>query len=88
MNGLLISIIDFMVNFINSHIPSYDFESGTYNKISDGITSVVHFLTDVNFIIPLGDIATIIILTIAIRLFKFTLFAGNWLIRRVCDLLP
>lgn len=88
MTSFLISIINFAVNFINSHIPSYDFESSTYNNVSDGITSVVHFLTDVNFIVPLADVAVIMSLTIGIRLFKFTLFAGNWLVRRVCDLLP
>ena len=88
MTTLFTGLIDFFINFCNTHIPAYDFESQTYNQISDSVLAVVSFLTDVNFIVPLGDIATIILLTIAIRLFKFTTFAGNWLIRRICDLLP
>lgn len=88
MTSLLTGLIDFVINFCNTHIPSYDFESQTYNQISDGILSVVSFLTDVNFIVPLGDIATIILLTIGLKLFKFSLFAGNWVVRRICDLLP
>lgn len=88
MTSLLTALIDFMINFIGQTIPSYDFEAETYNKISGGITSVVSFLTDVNFIVPLGDIATIILLSLALHLFKFGLFCGNWVVRRVCDLIP
>lgn len=88
MTSLLTGLIDFLINFIGDTIPSYNFESETYNSITGSITSVVSFLTDVNFIIPLGDIATIIILTIGLKLFKFGLFCGNWLVRRVCDILP
>lgn len=88
MTVFLGSLIDFMINFVNAHMPSYDFESGTYIKISSALDFVVNFLADVNFIVPLGDISVIIILTLGIRVFKFTLFAGNWIIRRVCDILP
>lgn len=88
MTSLFTGLIDFLINFCNSHIPAYDFEAQTYNQITDSILAVVSFLTDVNFIIPLGDIATIILATVAIKLFKFSLFAGNWIVRRVCDILP
>lgn len=88
MTSLLTSLIDYLVNFVGNHIPSYDFEAETYNNISGAVTSVVSFLSDVNFIVPLGDIATIILLSLGMHLFKFGLFCGNWLVRRVCDILP
>lgn len=88
MTNLLAGLIDFLINFIGDVIPAYNFELETYNNISGSITSVVSFLTDVNFIIPLGDIATIIILSLGLKLFKFGLFCGNWIVRRVCDVLP
>lgn len=80
--------IDFMINLINSIMPSYDFESGTYTQISSAVDFIVNFLADVNFIVPLGDIATIIILSLGLRVFKFSLFIGNWIVRRVCDIIP
>lgn len=88
MTTFLTGLIDFMVNLIGTHIPEYDFTAETYNQFSDSIVAVVNFLTDVNFIVPLGDIATIILLTVALKLFKFSLFVGNWLIRRVADFIP
>lgn len=88
MTQLLSGLIDLVVNLCAEYIPSYDFTSGTYDRISDGITSVVSFLVDVNCFVPLGDIATIILLTVAVRLFKFTLFMGNWIVRRIFDIIP
>lgn len=88
MTSLITGLIDFLINFVGQTIPAYDFESETYNTISDSILAVVSFLTDVNFIIPLGDIATIIVLSLGLHLFKFGLFCGNWIVRRVCDILP
>lgn len=88
MTSFLTGLIDFVINFCASHIPEYDFSSETYMTISDSIVAVTNFLVDVNFIIPLGDIATVILLTIGLRLFKFSLFMGNWLIRRICDIIP
>ena len=88
MTNFLVTIINLVIEFCGNVIPAYDFESETYNRISDSISAVVSFLTDVNFIIPLADIVTIALLVFGLRLFKFALFAGNWIVRRICDLLP
>ena len=88
MTDLVVAVIDFLINFFNTHIPAYDLDVETYNKISNGITSVIEFITDANFIIPLSDIVTIIMLTLGIRLFKFSLFAGNWIVNKITDIIP
>lgn len=87
MTDLIVSILEFLTEFFSEHIQAYNFESETYNSITGGITSVVEFLTDVNFIIPLSDIVTIIMLTLGLRLFKFSVFGGNWLFRRLVDII-
>ena len=88
MTDLLVSFIDFIINLFNRIIPSYDFSSETYTKISDSLPIVVDFLADVNFIIPLGDIVLIMVISCGFKLFKFSLFVGNWLVKRVFDLIP
>lgn len=88
MTNLITSFIDMIIDLCNMVIPSFDFDSSTYTLIGGSILTVTKFLTQVNFIVPLGDIVQIIVLTLGLKLFKFTLFAGNWLVRRVCDLIP
>ena len=88
MTDLLVGFIDFIINFFGKVIPSYDFSADTYAKISDSLPIVVDFLADVNFIIPLGDIVLIIVISCGFKLFKFSLFVGNWLVKRVFDLIP
>lgn len=88
MTGFLVSLIDFAINFCSNHLPAFDLESSTYNSVSAAIPVVVEFLSQVNFIVPLGDIVVIIMVSIGFRLFKFSLFVGNWIVRRVFDVIP
>lgn len=88
MTDLITAFIDLIIELFNRAVPSFDFDSNTYSLIDSSILTVTKFLTQVNFIVPLGDIIQIIVLTLGLKLFKFTLFAGNWIVRRVCDLIP
>ncbi len=88
MTDFIIGLIDFAINFCSTRIPSFDLESSTYSSVTDAIPVVVNFLSQVNFIVPLGDIVTIIFASLGLRLFKFTLFIGNWVVRRIFDVIP
>lgn len=88
MTGMIVDLIDFLINLCSTHLPEYHFSADTTNQISSSITTVAKFLTDVNFILPLGDIITGMVLAVGLRIFKFTLFAGNWIIRRIFDVIP
>ena len=88
MTDFIVDVIEYLIQLLHDTIPTFDLDTATYSNISNSIVMVTEFLSNVNFIIPLPDIAAIIVISITLRLFKFGLFAGNWVVRRICDLLP
>ena len=88
MTGLITSLLDMIINFCNANLPTYNFDNAYYSSMSSSVTMIVKFLADVNFIVPLVDIAKIMMLSIGLHLFKFGLFCGNWIVRRICDIVP
>lgn len=88
MTHIMVTFIDIVINFFNWVIPSYDFESNIYNAIADSIPAVVSFLTDCNFIIPLGDIFVIIATSCTWKLFRLIMFFGNWTVNKITDIIP
>lgn len=88
MTNLIVSFLDMLINMCSSHLPEYSFSPAVYNNIAGTIATVVKFLSDANFILPLSDIFLGLTISVGLRLFKFSLFAGNWLVRRICDILP
>lgn len=88
MTELLVAFINLLADGINNFIPVYDIPQGTYNTVFGSINSVIAFLTRANFIVPLPDIALILSADISVRIFKLALFGGNWIIRRIADIIP
>ena len=88
MTTFIVNMINSFVNYLSLNMQRFDIESGTFTKMSDGINAVATFLVDVNFIIPLGDIAAIIVICLSAEVAKFMAFAINWVVRRICDVIP
>ena len=88
MTAMIVDMINRFVNYMSLNMPRFDIGTGDMSKIIDSISAVVTFLVDVNFILPLGDIAAIITICLSAEVAKFVAFAVNWVIRRVCDLIP
>lgn len=88
LTGLVTGALDLIANAIDSLLPVYDLSESNYSTISTAFTSVADFLRQVNFIIPLSDILLIVGIDLGMRVFEFALFIGNWIIRRVADVIP
>lgn len=73
---------------ISASIPTFSIGSDVLSNLSGALTELVVFLNQVNFIIPLSDIAVIIGIIVSIRLFKISVFIINWVIRRIVDAIP
>ena len=84
----LADFIDWVINLCAKKIPTLDIGSANFDSMVDSIQAIVNFLVDVNFIVPLGDIFTVISCFIALEIAKLGLFAANWVICRTCDLIP
>lgn len=76
------------VELINNYLPVYQLDQSVVTGVSQACTNIKDFLEAVNFIVPLPDIMLIISVDIGIRLFKVAMFCGNWIIRRIADIIP
>ena len=88
MTSLITSVLGFLASFIDKIMPVYDISSSYYDNISSSLITISDFIAQANFLIPLPDIAVIISVDLGIRIFKLALFAANWVIRRVADIIP
>ncbi|RKD23754.1 hypothetical protein SAMN02745883_02431 [Caminicella sporogenes DSM 14501] len=85
LEGLLVSVINFIGNMIDL-IPSFDLGIG--DKLSNSIQYMANLVAGAGILIPVNDIFFILSLMIGFRLFMFTVFAVNWVIRRIADIIP
>lgn len=84
-------IFEFLLDWlttISKTIPSFSMDVDALNNISSAISEIVVFLNQVNYIVPLTDIAIIIGIDVGIRVFKISVFIINWVIRRIVDAIP
>lgn len=88
MTDLLIMLIEFLAASAQKVFPHFDFvaESG-YDFLSN-IQALVEWLKTVNFLIPLGDMVTIMGLVISFVVVEWGAFVANWIIRRIADFIP
>lgn len=87
MTDFVCSIIEFVGKLL-SGFPTFDMASSNLSTISSSLNTVLDFINQANFIIPLSDILIIIGIDLTIRVTKFLIFIINWIIRRVVDVIP
>lgn len=88
MTDLIINFIKYITGSVTSELPVYSLSDSSYYSITNGMQTIVDFLAEVNFLIPLNQICIMVGIDLGIRLFKFIVFAINWLIRRIFDVIP
>lgn len=84
---LVVSFFDTATNLVNTKVPHFALDPQVFSNASNAVSVISDFLRDVNFIIPLKDIAIIIGIDVGIRVFKMALFWSNWLIDKVLEVL-
>ena len=77
-----------MASIVDTVIPSLSLESAHLSSIVDGLEVIIEFMAQINFLIPLPTILLVISIVYGFRLVKFSIFAINWVIRRIADLIP
>lgn len=88
MTSIICSVLNFITNLILNHFPSFSIESGTLGSIASSFSTVMDFLSQINFIVPLPTCLMILSLVYGIKLAKFVLFLINWVLRRLADIIP
>lgn len=87
MTDFVCSIIEFLGKLLSS-FPSFEMSSDNLNMVSSSLATVLDYVKQANFIIPLPDIMIIIGIDLTIRVSKFLVFIINWIIRRIVDVIP
>ena len=88
MTDIIVSVINWMASIVDMVIPSLSLESAHLSSIVDGLEVIIEFMAQINFLIPLPTIVLVISIVYGFRLVKFSIFAINWVIRRIADLIP
>ena len=84
---MIVLFLNMLTNLISTKIPHFTLDTAVFNNASASIATIVDFLNQVNFIIPLSDIALILAIDVGIRVFKFSLFWVNYFINKVLEVL-
>lgn len=73
---------------INKVLPEDSAMNDIVNGMSNGLDFVLDLLQKINFIVPVGLIFTLLMMTFVTDVVLFALFIGNWVIKKVFDVIP
>ena len=88
LSDLIVSVVSALLSFFDGALPTYDLDPSGYATVQTSIQTVMEWVRDANFILPLSDMLLILGIDVGIRIFKFSVFIVNWIIRRVADVIP
>ena len=81
-------IADLSNNLFTKAFPEDSIISQISSGANDGITFVLDLLIKVNFLVPVPTIMILIGASMAIEVIYFQIFIGNWILRRIFDIIP
>ena len=81
-------IADLSNNLFTKVFPEDSIISQISSGANDGITFVLDLLIKVNFLVPVPTIMILIGASMVIEVIYFQIFIGNWILRRIFDIIP
>lgn len=88
MTELICSLVHLFYEVISFLVPEIVIDPMIITNGQDAVSSLADFIFSVNFLVPLPDIFLIITMCITLRTSLFLTFAGNWILRRILDVIP
>lgn len=88
MNDLFLQGIELIKGLVMLVTPEVILAPDLLANLNKYLDIFVDWLSAVNFLVPLPDIFTIIVLLMGEYLLQFGLFIVNWIIRRIADFFP
>lgn len=87
MTDFFVSLLGMFEGWIYK-LPELSIDSAYYTNIRNALATVVDFIKQVNFIVPIDTILLILSIVYGFRLVKFAVFVINWVVRRIADFIP
>ena len=81
-------IADLSNNLFTKVFPEDSIISQISSGANDGITFVLDLLIKVNFLVPVPTIMILLGVSMVIEVIYFQIFIGNWILRRIFDIIP
>lgn len=88
MTDFICKLIHMIFSLIGVLVPKIVIDPAIMNNAQSTVSHIVDFVSAVNFLIPLPDIVLIVGICIALRSSLFLTFVGNWILRRILDVIP
>lgn len=88
MTAFVVGVVHFFMKFLNGIIPEFDSISEVFSNAQTWSGAVVDFVKNVNFIIPLPTIVTIVGIEIGIQVVLVAFWVGNKITKVVTSLIP
>lgn len=88
MTDFIVTIINIVEHLIMMFIPEVTLAPEILSNLSSVFDTIFDLFNQVNFLIPLTDAFLILTLDIAFRVLLSVVFVGNWVLRRVFDVIP
>lgn len=73
---------------LNSVLPDDSAMTQILNGVSNGIDFVLDLLQKINFLVPVGLIFSLSMITLVWDIALFALFIANWTIKKIFDVIP
>ena len=88
MTNLICELIHVFFRLVGFLVPEITIDPMVITNGRDVVSSIRDFILSVNFLVPLPDIFLIVTICITLRTSLFMTFVGNWILRRILDVIP
>lgn len=88
MTAFVVGVVHFVLKFLNDVIPEFTAISDVFSNAQTYSGAVVDFVKNVNFIIPLPTILTIVGIEVGIQVILVSCWVGNKITKVVSSLIP
>lgn len=88
MTSIILFLIKFIKGFSSFLLPDKLFAADLFTNFAEYVDFFADFISAANFIIPLPTVFSAFKLIVSFKVIKFTIFAVNWFVRSVLDVIP
>lgn len=88
MTNLICELIHVFFRLVGFLVPEIAIDPAVITNGQSVVSTIREFLLNVNFLVPLPDIFLIVTICITLRTSLFMTFVGNWILRRILDIIP
>lgn len=88
MTRFIVALIKLVESLIMTFCPEIVLAPEIITNLNGVVSIVIDTFNRVNFLVPLTDAFAILTLDIMVRVLLCSVFVGNWVVRRIFDVIP